>query len=126
MGDVSENNVCLCYLESCVDKKVLDELRTRLSKVKSSAILDTNYIAEQIRDSDTAPFRTIGATERPDIVAAKLLEGRVAVFSEAAPRRSRCPLSFWSFSSPTRITTSAITTPPFRGSFALSAFSFRF
>ena len=41
MGDVSENNVCLCYLESCVDKKVLDELRTRLSKVKSSAILDT-------------------------------------------------------------------------------------
>lgn len=94
MGDVSENNVCLYYLESCVDKKVLDELRTRLSKVKSSAILDTNYIAEQIRDSDTAPFRTIGATERPDIVAAKLLEGRVAVFSEGCPTALTLPFVF--------------------------------
>ena len=77
-----------------MDKKVLNELHSRLSKVKSSAILDTNYIAEQIRDSDAAPFRTIGATERPDIVAAKLLEGRIAVFSEGCPMALTLPFLF--------------------------------
>ena len=94
MGEISQNIVCLCYLESCVDDKVLKELRRRLGKVKSSAILDSNYIAEQIRDSDASPFRTVGATERPDIVAAKLLEGRIAIFSEGCPTALTVPFLF--------------------------------
>ncbi|MBQ3078095.1 MAG: spore germination protein [Clostridia bacterium] len=93
-GEVAENGLCLCYLESCVDKKVLQEVRRRLEGLELSAVLDTNYIAEQIRDSRDSSFRTIGATERPDIVAAKLLEGRVAILCEGCPTALTAPYLF--------------------------------
>lgn len=48
-------------------------------------MLDSNYIAEFIKDAPYSPFKTIGSTERPDVVAAKLLEGRIALFLDGTP-----------------------------------------
>ena len=48
-------------------------------------VFDSNYVAEMIRDHKKSPFKTIGTTERPDVVAAKLLEGRVALFVDGTP-----------------------------------------
>ena len=44
-----------------------------------------SYIAENIRDSKYSLFKTMGSTERPDIVAARLLEGRIAVVVDGTP-----------------------------------------
>ena len=38
-----------------------------------------------IRDAPLSPFPTTGFTEKPDVVAAKLLEGRIAVFVDGTP-----------------------------------------
>ena len=99
MGDVSENNVCLCYLESCVDKKVLDELRTRLSKVKSSA--DSRHqlyrrANPRQRHRPLSHHRRHRASRHCGRQAARG-PPRCRPSARAAPRRSRCPLSFWSF-----------------------------
>lgn len=56
--------------------------------------LDVNYIAEMIRDSPASPIKTIGNTERPDVVAAKLLEGRVALFLDGTPVVLTMPIFF--------------------------------
>ena len=48
-------------------------------------ILDSNYITEQIRDHPCSIFKTTGATERPDVVAARLLEGRIAIVVDGTP-----------------------------------------
>ena len=85
MGDRVQSTVCLCYLEGSVDHAVLKELRERLRRVEQAAVLDSNYVTEQIRDGGRSPFQTVGATERPDIIAAKLLEGRVAILCEGSP-----------------------------------------
>ena len=68
-----------------VNKNVLKELNTRLEKIKIDGVLDTNYIMELINDNSYSPFRTTGYTERPDVVVAKLLEGRVALFVDGTP-----------------------------------------
>ncbi len=94
LGDTFKNVASICYLESCVDLKVLNLARRRLKGVRATAVLDSNYIAEQIHDSDSSPFRTIGSTERPDIVAAKLLEGRIAIFCEGSPSAITAPFLF--------------------------------
>ena len=60
-----------------VEPRVLERLRSRLSKVKIDGVLDSNYVQEFIRDSPRSPFKTVGGTEKPDVVAACLLEGRV-------------------------------------------------
>ena len=85
LGDTSGTACCLCYLEDVADRCALAELRQRLSRVRIDGVLDSNYVAELISDSHLAPVRTTGTTERPDVVAAKLLEGRIALMVDGSP-----------------------------------------
>lgn len=38
-----------------------------------------------IKDAPYSPFETVGSSERPDVIAAKLLEGRIALFVDGSP-----------------------------------------
>lgn len=69
LGSVSKTVCALCYIDGICDKGVLKEVRRRLRKVEMDGIFDSNYIAEMIRDARLSPFKTIGTTERPDVVA---------------------------------------------------------
>ena len=94
VGRRSETLVFFCYLDSLVDKKTLFELKKRISKIDIDGILDTNYITEQIRDNKGSVFKTAGTTERPDVVAARLLEGRVALLVDGTPMVLTVPYLF--------------------------------
>ncbi|MBE6810140.1 MAG: spore germination protein [Ruminococcaceae bacterium] len=85
IGRRSDTLVFVCYLGSLADKDMLKELKQRLKKIDIDGILDSNYIAENIRDSKYSLFKTMGSTERPDIVASRLLEGRIAVVVDGTP-----------------------------------------
>lgn len=93
-GTRSNTKACVCYLDSLVDKKLLEELNRRLDKIEIDGVLDINYIVEQIKDGALSPFKTIGASERPDVTASKLLEGRVAVFLDGTPMVMTAPFLF--------------------------------
>lgn len=84
-GRRTQTKGCICYLDSLVNKRILKLLNERLKKIDVDGVLDTNYISELIRDSSTSPFRSTGYTERPDVVAAKMLEGRIAIFLDGTP-----------------------------------------
>ncbi|MDF2568055.1 MAG: spore germination protein, partial [Oscillospiraceae bacterium] len=49
------------------------------------ALLDSNYIAEYIKDAPYSPFKTVGISEKPDVIAGKLLEGRIAIIVDGSP-----------------------------------------
>lgn len=85
LGEKSNTKICLCYIDGIVNKKILGEVQKRLDEIKMDGILASGYIQELIRDSPWSPFKSIGATERPDIVAAKLLEGRIAIVVDGTP-----------------------------------------
>lgn len=84
-GARSQTKGCICYLEGVVNKNVLTELENRLGKFSMDGVMDVNYISEFISDEPFSPVKTVGSTERPDVVAAKLLEGRIAVFLDGTP-----------------------------------------
>ena len=84
-GRRTKTRACICYLNSVVNRAVLRELENRLEKIDIDGMLDTNYICELIRDAPYSSVKTIGATERPDVAAAKLLEGRVALVLDGTP-----------------------------------------
>lgn len=85
LGTRTNTKICICYLDSLVDKAVLEELNNRLDEISLDGILDANYIVEYIKDKRTSPFKTVGITERPDTVAGKLLEGRIAIIVDGTP-----------------------------------------
>jgi len=93
-GTRTKTKACICYLGDLVNKDVLAELEKRLETFSIDGTLDVNYIAEMIRDAPASPVKTIGSTERPDVVAAKLLEGRVALFLDGTPVVLTMPIFF--------------------------------
>lgn len=84
-GTKSNTKVCICYIDNIIDKEILNELNRRLDTIDIDGILDSNYIVEMIKDAPMSPFKTIGITERPDTVASKLLEGRIALVVDGTP-----------------------------------------
>jgi len=85
IGKQTKTLICVCYIEGIAKEAILKELMTRLSNINIDSILDSGYIEELIRDAPYSPFRTILDTERPDVVAGKLLEGRFAVMCDGSP-----------------------------------------
>ena len=85
IGKRTHTSVCICYIEGLALDGVLEEVDNRLDKIDIDGILDSGYIQELIRDEPFSPFETVGASERPDVIASKLLEGRVALFVDGSP-----------------------------------------
>lgn len=94
IGEITKTRGCICYVEDKVDKKALEILRYRLSKYKPDGIMDTNSIAEHIRDFKYSPFKTTGVTEKPDVIAAKLIEGKTALMVDGSPSVIYLPVLF--------------------------------
>ncbi len=85
LGEKTKTTVCLCYLKGTTPDSLLETLRGRLRSISIDGILDANYIQELIRDRPFSSFKTIGNTERPDVVTSKLLEGRAAILVDGSP-----------------------------------------
>ncbi|WP_290772868.1 spore germination protein [Anaerofustis sp.] len=94
IGNITQTKICLAYVDGIVDKKVLKELKKRLKKIDIDSVLDTNYIMESIKDDKFSPFKTTGTFEKPDVVASKILEGRVALFVDGTPIVMTVPYLF--------------------------------
>ena len=93
-GKQSHTKTCICYIDGIVNKKILQELYRRLEDFHMDGVLDVNYIQELIKDSPLSLFDTTGTTERPDVVAAKLLEGRIAIIIDGSPVVLTVPFLF--------------------------------
>ncbi|WAH44657.1 spore germination protein [Alicyclobacillus fastidiosus] len=59
-------------------------------------VLETGYIEDFIEDKPYSPFPTVQNTERPDVVAASLLEGKVAILVDGTPFALIVPLTLMS------------------------------
>ena len=94
IGRRTRTKTCICYIKGLADEKVLDELYKRLEKIDIDGILDVNYLNELIKDHPYSLFRSTGKTSRPDILAGKLLEGRIALLVDGSPDALTVPYLF--------------------------------
>ncbi|MCY6485593.1 spore germination protein [Clostridium aestuarii] len=85
LGVRSKTDSVIMYIDDIVNKTVLDELKRRINKINIDAVLDSGYVEQMIEDSNFSIFPQIQSTERPDVVAAALYEGRVAVLVDNSP-----------------------------------------
>lgn len=85
IGEQSATPVVLAYIKGIVDEKVVEELRRRLQRIEIDAVLDSGYLESYIEEDPYSLFPTVGITEKPDVAAAKLLEGRAVILSDGSP-----------------------------------------
>lgn len=84
VGEKSQTAVAVCYLEGVAPKDLVENVKEKVNNLDLRFILDTNYVEDALKNQKSF-FDTVGYTEKPDEVSAKLLEGRVAVIVDGTP-----------------------------------------
>ncbi|HDR8449191.1 TPA: spore germination protein [Bacillus cereus] len=85
IGTITNTNVGILYIQGIVNEEVLSKLMHRINNIELDGILESAYIESYLLDDGYSPFPTIYHTERPDIVAAALLKGRIAIIVNQTP-----------------------------------------
>ncbi len=85
IGKQTKTSVCIGYIKGVAKDEIVLEVRRRLLQIDTDAILESGYLEEFIEDTPYSPFATIGNTKKPDIAAAKMLEGRVCILTDGTP-----------------------------------------
>lgn len=85
IGNITKTTVCIMYIDQIARTEIVQEIRDRLGKIEIDGILDSGYIEEFIKDDRYSLFPTFFSSERPDTVAANLLEGKVAILVDGTP-----------------------------------------
>lgn len=94
IGERSRTEVCLVYLRGLAAKSLVAEVRRRLRRIHTDAILDAGVLEQYIEDDPYSPFPTVGYSERPDVIAARVLEGRIAILVDGAVEGLTVPYLF--------------------------------
>lgn len=85
LGEVTKTNVSVVYFDNIVDKSIVKDILKRLKKIKVDGILDSHYLMSYLQRNPHSIFKQIGDTEKPDILVAKMLEGRVGILVDGSP-----------------------------------------
>ncbi|MFP5115730.1 spore germination protein [Bacillaceae bacterium C204] len=96
VGRYSQTQIVYMYIEGIVDHHLLDEVHNRLSRIDIDGVLESGYIEEFIEDYPFSPFPQILNTERPDVAASSLLEGRVVIIVDGTPFVLIAPTTLYS------------------------------
>lgn len=85
VGVRTQTAIKLLYITDLVDKKVVEEVRSKIKNINIDGVLDSYYIGTLLENKPNSIFRQVGTCEKPDIASAKMLEGRVLILVDGSP-----------------------------------------
>ncbi len=97
VGRRTKTSLAVVFLDNLADEKLVKEVKSRIKKIDIDGVLGNGYLEEFIEDNPYSPFPQTQGTEKPDKVAAALLEGRIAIFMDRTPFVLLVPAQFIQF-----------------------------
>lgn len=110
VGKISKTDVCIGYMEGLVDQKLIKRLTAQLSRLdmKSLTVGDQSLVEalgslQEGRQKNRSalrmwnPFPKVRYTERPDVVAAHLTEGKFVILVDNSPTAMILPTGLFDF-----------------------------
>lgn len=85
VGEQTKTKIVVTYLKGIANKDVVKQVIKRINDIQIDGVVDSYYIAKKIEDKPHSMFKQVGALEKPDIIASKLLEGKVAIIVDGSP-----------------------------------------
>ena len=85
LGTVSQTDIALCYMTDRVSPALLREIKEKLQSTELETILSSGYLQPFLENRRGGIFDSVSLTERPDVLCAKILEGRVGIFIDGTP-----------------------------------------
>lgn len=98
VGEMSGTEVTLMYIHEVADPELVQNLTGKLTTLKAEQVLEGEYLEEYlIGDKTVTIFPLFFNTERPDKVAAGIMDGKVAIFVDGTPFVLLAPTVFIDF-----------------------------
>ena len=85
IGRYSKTDVAIAYIKGITDKKLVKDVKKKLEQIDIDGIVDSHYLISFLQGKKSTMFKQVGNYEKPDVVASKLLEGRVAIIINNSP-----------------------------------------
>ena len=106
IGETSRTDVALCYMKGIADQRLVDELEKNLTQIKISSVsISDQTIVEQLLYRTNGaklrnrlnPFPKVRYTQRPDVIASHLTEGKIAIVIDNSPTVVLLPVGIFDF-----------------------------
>ena len=95
IGTLSHTKVKLIWLEGIANAEVINEARRRLQSIDIDNLDGIGALSELIEDKPFSILPKYRQTERPDVVAKSLSNGRFGIICDNSPFAFTAPISLW-------------------------------
>ena len=85
VGKYSQTQVAIVYIDSIASPDIVKKVEQKIKAIDIDGIVDSFYIEKALEERSYSLFQQVGSTEKPDVVMAKILEGRVAIVVDGSP-----------------------------------------
>ncbi|MFU0823476.1 spore germination protein [Clostridium sp.] len=99
VGKRSKTDVVIGYIEDLADEKLVQEIKDRIKEIDVGALVMAEKTLEEllIKKKWYNPLPLARFTERPDVVAAHLMEGHIAIIVDTSPSVMILPATLFHF-----------------------------
>jgi len=103
VGQISKTDVAISYMKDKVDKKLLGRIEEQLNKIQAEYLsMGDQSLLERLMKSIGAysrinPFPKVRYSQRPDIIAAHITEGKIAIIVDNSPTVMLVPVGVFDF-----------------------------
>ncbi|RLQ95553.1 spore germination protein [Falsibacillus albus] len=84
-NETMDTEISLIYVEGIADEEIVKEVKNRLKKINIPMILDSNYLEETLTSESKSIFPLTLSTDRPDVVCAEIIGGKIAIIVDGTP-----------------------------------------
>ena len=85
VGRYTNTNISVAYIKGIADENIVKKIVERIKAIDIDGIIDSFYVQQFLEERRGSIFKQINSSEKPDIVAARMLEGRIAVIVDGSP-----------------------------------------
>lgn len=94
IGATSKTRVCVCYMSDRTDVGILQNVIDRIKGAELDTVIGSGYLQPFLDHKRSSIFSCVGKTERPDVFAAKLSEGKIGIIVDGTPDALIVPYLF--------------------------------
>ncbi|MBR5202224.1 MAG: spore germination protein [Clostridia bacterium] len=94
VGATSKTRACVCYMSDRVNNNTLERVLDNLKKAEVDTVLGAGYLQSFLDAKHPSIFSGVGFTERPDVVTAKMAEGKICIIVDGTPNAIIVPYLF--------------------------------
>lgn len=97
IGERAATCVFIIYLGDVANDTVIHEAESRIQNIDTDTIIGIGELSHYISDNTYTPFPQTLLSERPDVIASQILDGKVAILIDRSPSAMVVPINLAGF-----------------------------